>query len=181
MCRERRFRQDLFYRLNVLSVQLRPLRERPEAVQQIALATIEKLCQREGKSNKALSGHALAVLKSYPWPGNIRELENVLERAVAFSESSEIYAEDLRFDSAEAEPISTTKAATSQPDPVFTFAGKTLDEIERLAIIATLEACDGNKAKSARTLGISEKSIYNKMRRLSIGTKKGAQDDNRAD
>ena len=178
MCRERLFRQDLFYRLNVLSVQLRPLRERPEAVQQIAMSTIKKLCQNEGKSTKELSGHALAVLKSYPWPGNIRELENVLERAVAFSESNQIQVEDLRFDAAEPEPASNSKAVSRQSADVFTLAGNTLQEIERQAIIETLEACDGNKAKSARMLGISEKSIYNKMRRLSIGASKGKRDDN---
>ncbi len=169
MCHERRFRQDLFYRLNVLSIYLQPLRERPEILKQIAESTAETLCQREGKPSRQLTGHAIAVLKSHPWPGNIRELENVLERAVAFSETDEIRAEDLIFDTANLPTSSEQYHSTTEASPPeFSLAGKTLEEIERRAILATLDACDGNKARTARMLGISEKSIYNKMRRLKI-------------
>lgn len=169
MCRERRFRQDLFYRLNVLSISLKPLRQRPEIIQQIAQSTVTTLCQREGKPSKILSGHAVAVLEAHAWPGNIRELENVLERAVAFSTSSEIRAEDLKFDAAGLVSLPTSNPSSPEiAAPAFTLAGKTLQEIERQAILDTLSECNGNKAKSARMLGISEKSIYNKMRRLNI-------------
>ena len=180
MCRERRFRQDLYYRLNVLSIQLQPLRERHFDLIQIAKSTIESLCQRENKPTKVLSEQALTQLTAYHWPGNIRELENVLERAVAFSESGEILPADLMFDesgeslnrmptmdtsdSNEVAP-STNAPSTNAPSAL---AGMTLEEIEAQAIIETLDACEGNKAKSARMLGISEKSIYNKMKRLDI-------------
>ena len=168
MCQESRFRQDLFYRLNVLSISLRPLRERPETIEQIAKSTIETLCQRESKPAKVLTGQAAAVLKAHHWPGNIRELENVLERAVAFSKSNELRAEDLKFDKTSLTSSPHENQSTPQSTPTYSLAGKTLEEIERQAIIATLDACNGNKAKSARMLAISEKSIYNKMRRLKI-------------
>lgn len=168
MCQERRFRQDLFYRLNVLSIYLRPLRERPETIEQIATSTVKTLCQRESKTEKTLTGQAVAVLKSHHWPGNIRELENVLERAVAFSALNELRAEDLKFDTTSLTAIPKQAPPASQSTPAFALAGKTLQEIERQAILATLEACNGNKARTARMLGISEKSIYNKMRRLDI-------------
>ena len=168
MCQERRFRQDLFYRLNVLSIYLRPLRERPETIEQIATSTVKTLCQRESKTEKTLTGQAVAVLKSHHWPGNIRELENVLERAVAFSALNELRAEDLKFDTTSLTAIPKQAPPASQSTPAFALAGKTLHEIERQAILATLEACNGNKARTARMLGISEKSIYNKMRRLDI-------------
>ena len=173
MCQERSFRQDLFYRLNVLSIYLRPLRERPETIEQIARSAVQTLCQRESKPVKNLTGHAISVLKSHHWPGNIRELENVLERAVAFSQTNELRAEDLKFDTIglpstahQNQPHQNLPTAASEP--AFSLAGKTLQEIERQAILVTLDACNGNKAKTARMLGISEKSIYNKIRRLKI-------------
>ena len=175
MCRERRFRQDLYYRLNVLSIQLQPLRERHFDLIQIAKSTIESLCQRENKPTKVLSEQALTQLTAYHWPGNIRELENVLERAVAFSESGEILPADLMFDESgeslnrmptmDANDSTEVAPSTNAPSAL---AGMTLEEIEAQAIIETLDACEGNKAKSARMLGISEKSIYNKMKRLDI-------------
>ena len=142
---------------------------------QIAKSTIESLCQRENKPTKVLSEQALSQLTAYHWPGNIRELENVLERAVAFSESGEILPADLMFDESgeslnrmptmDANDSNEVAPSSNAPSAL---AGMTLEEIEAQAIIETLDACEGNKAKSARMLGISEKSIYNKMKRLDI-------------
>ena len=164
---------------------------------------------------KSISSQAMELLKGHSWPGNIRELENVLERATAFSQNSSIQSEDLFFNNVSldqrAQGVSGVGKVNSNPIPAkrpiensprateasiqresitpvrrepaetlvsqndeshqsshYQLAGKTLAQIERDAIIQTLEMLNGNKAKTARTLGISEKSIYNKMKRLKI-------------
>lgn len=150
-----------------------------------------------------ISDDAVLELARYGWPGNIRELENVLERAVAFCKLGRIAVEDLMFDTmvggslhaihrpelaASVAPLQGAELAggavgVSRPAVVpptvasMSFlAGKTLDEIERMAIEETLIACRGNKAKSARMLGISEKSIYNKIKRLNVDVQSSEQE-----
>ena len=170
MCDENRFRQDLYYRLNVLMFYLQPLRERPESIPKIAKIALERLCHRDERTSVHLSDEAIDALQKYPWPGNIRELENVLERAIAFSDSGLVTPSDLKFDSAMIHPAGRPSVAPNSSD-AFTaqsLVGMTLEEIEKEAILKSLESCSGNKAKSARMLGISEKSIYNKMKRLNI-------------
>ncbi len=176
MCRDNIFRQDLFFRLMVISIELLPLRERKAEIASIGSSILTNICQRQRLPIKRLTESSSRLLVDYDWPGNIRELENVLERAVAFSESDYIGPTELLFsarnldrrnvvsvpnDLRARDSIATTATIAS-------LAGLTLDEIERRAILETLESCEGNKAKSARSLGISEKSIYNKMRRLKI-------------
>ena len=222
MCREQAFRQDLFFRLMVLSLELPPLRHRLSELPMMAEAALTRICKRMGMPPKRLTANGLGVLLKHSWPGNIRELENVLERAAAFSPGSEIGPDELVFTNMSLSRPSSTRdsdasamppsrpfavpradnsTSTSgnafdrdrgrydeqppvfenhtcpangvpvpktQADPVFTLAGKSLDAIEREAILQTLAVCNGNKAKSARMLGISEKSIYNKMRRLNV-------------
>jgi DNA-binding NtrC family response regulator len=175
MCRENIFRQDLYFRLMVISIELLPLRERKAEIASIASSILTNICQRQRLPNKRLTESSSRLLVDYDWPGNIRELENVLERAVAFSESENIGPTELLFsarnlDRRNVASVSSdlnTRDSTTAP-PITSLAGLTLDEIERRAILETLESCTGNKAKSARSLGISEKSIYNKMRRLKI-------------
>ena len=222
MCREQAFRQDLFFRLMVLSLELPPLRHRLSELPMMAEAALTRICKRMGMPPKRLTANGLGVLLKHSWPGNIRELENVLERAAAFSPGMEIGPDELVFTNmslnrpsssrdtdvsamppsrpfAAPRPENFTSSAGSsfdrdqmryddrppvfenpshpangtplpkpQAEPVFTLAGKSLDAIEREAIQQTLAVCNGNKAKSARMLGISEKSIYNKMRRLNV-------------
>ena len=171
----------------------------------MAEAALNRICQRMGISAKRLTASGLGVLLKHNWPGNIRELENVLERAAAFSAGSDIGPEELIFNSMSSKqdegfsdevPRRTNVQTFVQdnprqalPSPVpavhnshsladtrpqdtsewsLGLAGKSLDVIEREAIQQTLAVCKGNKAKSARMLGISEKSIYNKMRRLNV-------------
>ena len=205
MCREHAFREDLFFRLMVLSLEIPPLRHRLAELPMMADAALSRICQRMGIPAKRLTTNGLAVLLKHSWPGNIRELENVLERAAAFSAGNDIGPEELVFTSFTSNRFGRIKIDNpqgtnnttfdlnrpnpflSQPandrftnpaapssllpppvEPSFTLAGQTLDAIEREAIRQTLTVCNGNKAKSARMLGISEKSIYNKMRRLKI-------------
>ena len=167
MCNENRFRQDLYYRLNVLSLYLPPLRQRGSAIISIAKLLTQQLCQRLERKPVVLASSAIEAILSHDWPGNIRELENVLERAIVFAKSNQLVGSDFHFDSRQ-----SSTQGKRDPELNRNLAGKTIEEIERMAILQTLDACNGNKAKSARMLGISEKSIYNKMKRLGISVSK---------
>ena len=201
MCRQNLFRKDLYFRLMVLNLELPPLRHRIVELPGIATNILSRICDQQQIETKTLSENALEMLREHPWTGNIRELENVLERAVAFCSGNQIQPQELLLGNVSLDrrtvdcdamgdrqsatatadiviqsPASNEPASTKPvlPEPAAnlpaapTLAGMTLAEIEREAIIQTLQFCGGNKAKSARTLGISEKSIYNKMRRLNI-------------
>jgi len=165
MCREKRFREDLYFRLNVLSLHVPPLRERVGDIPDLAQEILKRIGQRRGQPPLVFDHATVAVLQQQPWRGNVRELENVLERASAFCETDTIQAEDLVFESASL-PASETQAVSVPP---ISLAGKTLAEVEKQAIVDTVRACGGNKAKAARQLGISEKGMYNKMKRHGIG------------
>jgi len=162
MCSQKRFRQDLFYRLNVLNLDVPPLRARREDMVDLADRVLQRIAGHHGNSRLQLDAAALERLQLHSWPGNIREFENVLERASAFCEGHLIRSEDLQM--SDPHVGGQRPRATSN----LSLAGRTLAEIEAIAILETLAACDGNKARSARELGISEKSIYNKMRRHGI-------------
>ena len=163
MCDEKRFRLDLFYRLNVLSLEVPTVRERMPDIPAIAETILHRIADRRGTETPTLEDDALALMRSYHWPGNIREMENVLESATVFCNESIIGVDDLGIGAA-----SSATADNENARPAGSLAGKTLAEIEKLAILETLESCGGNKALTARTLGISEKSIYNKIRRHGI-------------
>jgi len=170
LCRLGTFRQDLYFRLLVLNLELPALRHRTGEFASISESILRAICERQTLPPKSISPRAMELLTTHSWPGNIRELENVLERAVAFSKSDAIGADDLLFSNAVLDQRNGTETV-NEPDTNtagYQLAGKTLEQIERDAIIQTLEMLNGNKAKTARTLGISEKSIYNKMKRLKI-------------
>jgi DNA-binding NtrC family response regulator len=172
----REFRQDLYFRLNVIPLELPPLRARPDDVEFLATQYLVRLAK--GKSPLKIAPDAVRMLRDYPWPGNVRELENVLERAAAFASSDTIHPEDLPatlksslFSPAGAVAPPSPGMPTSTPGTSSVELGQSsLEEIEKLAIIETLRKCDGNKAAAARILGIAEKSIYNKMQRLGMRT-----------
>lgn len=154
LCQERKFREDLFFRLNVINLHMQPLRERINDIELIANSLLYRIGHRYGLSQSSLSSCALSAISAHDWPGNIRELEHCLERALLLTSSSTISADDLDL------PSSKNKS-----HPKSSSAGKTLQEIEFQAIVDTLQLCGGNKRKAARKLGISEKSIYNKLNR----------------
>ena len=162
LCEERRFRPDLYYRLNVLKLHIHALRDRRGDIPTLAEAILERIARRRGIENITLSEGACLRLLSHNWPGNIRELENIIERASAFCEHNRIAPDDLDLSS----EITSVHQAMTANQP--TLAGQTLREIEKRALIDTLEAEGGNKAMAARQLGVSEKSIYNKLRRFDL-------------
>ncbi|MBI2834918.1 MAG: sigma-54-dependent Fis family transcriptional regulator [Acidobacteria bacterium] len=161
MCQERRFREDLYFRLNVLPLHIPPLRERHEDILPIAEYLLGRIAQRRNIRPFELSEEARRALVRYQWPGNVRELDNVLQRTTAFSAGPTIAPDDLPAEIHEhgfhAEALS----------PV-TLADVPLREVEKMAILQTLESCRGNRAEAARRLGISKKGIYIKMKRLGL-------------
>jgi len=167
LCRQGAFRQDLYFRLLVLNLELPALRFRTGEFATIAENILQAICERQLMAPKTISDRAMDLLQQHSWPGNIRELENVLERATAFAKLDSIEPTDLLFSNVSLDQRGNS-SSEQEASVGYSLAGKTLEQIERDAIVATLEMLGGNKAKTARTLGISEKSIYNKIKRLKI-------------
>jgi DNA-binding NtrC family response regulator len=146
-CREGRFREDLYYRLNVFPVRLPPLRERSADIPLLAAHFAEKFSAAEGKAARGFTKEGVELLRSRPWRGNIRELENVIRRAVLLCSGDTIGEEDLLFD---------------DPEETSGFNGKIRD-MEKELILRTLKEVGGNKAKAASILGVTVRTIRNKL------------------
>ncbi len=152
---EGRFRADLFYRLNVFPLTLRPLRERAQDIAPLAFAMLLRHAPA-GRPLPWLGEAALAQLKLHGWPGNVRELENVVRRALLLAEdASEIGAGHIRFD----QPARLVTPEGAVPEPPARNLSSIVQRSEACAIMATLEACSGNRLAAARELGISERTL----------------------
>lgn len=145
------FREDLFYRLNVVPIQLPPLRERREDILSLAQHFLEKYCAENHKPLKSLTEAAVKKLIDYPWPGNVRELANIIERTVVLDFDAAIDAQHLYLDSS---VVSSPKECKK---------GVTLHEMEKQLILETLQAHHRNRTKTASTLGISVRTLRNKL------------------
>lgn len=156
LVKRKEFRSDLYYRINVISIEVPALRDRISDLPLLINHIAERIAFKQGKEPPTLSGSALTKAFNHTWPGNIRELENVIERAVAFSEGPVIESKDLKL----GEVAESRKGAAHTEFPL---VGLSLKEIERRAIEETLRHCAGNKTHAAKMLGISLKSIYNKL------------------
>jgi DNA-binding NtrC family response regulator len=154
---EGKFREDLFYRLNVIEIRIPPLRDRREDVPLLAHHFLERLAHEMGKDISDISEGGLKLLMDYNWPGNVRELENAVERALVTSRGQVLTEEDFSF-------LATNGAAKAWTAP----AGMTLQEMEKLLIAATLERTDGNIKESASVLGIDRSTLYEKIKRYEI-------------
>lgn len=153
---EGEFREDLYYRLSVIPIEIPPLRERLDGLGALCDHLLKKISGRQGGREVSVAKEAMKVLQSYDWPGNVRQLENVLERSAAFSDEGVIEEKDL--------PKEVVGGAGDGPE-VAGIGGIALSELEKQALVQTLKLCGGNKAESARRLGITEKSVYNKLKR----------------
>ena len=144
--------------------------ERPEDLKILADQILLRIAGQHKVAGFELSPEALQKLKSYSWPGNVRELENILERAAAFSETSRIGVEDIKFGkkSASNQIADSDKTTPGSGNLVNSLVGMSLEDIERRAIIETLEHCQGNRNKAAEMLGVSLKSVYNKVKKFGI-------------
>ena len=146
------FREDLYYRLNVVPIHVPPLRERPEDIIPLARYFLEKVCRENHKSIKILGEKAINKLQSYSWPGNVRELANIIERTVVLDFDSVVDAKHLYLDAEKKNTIN----------------GGTLHEIERRHILETLEANHQNRTKTATVLGISIRTLRNKLHEYGV-------------
>jgi DNA-binding NtrC family response regulator len=152
------FREDLYYRLNVISIELPPLRERRGDIGPLAAFFLARYAKENGRAVESFTEKALAVLSGYDWPGNVRELENVIERAVVLCDGPQIDVRHL--------PPSLVPAQREGPPPI---PGSTIQDLERFAILRTLEACGGSTSKAASILGISPRKIQYKLHEYSAG------------
>ncbi len=156
------FREDLYFRLNVFEIRLPPLRERVEDIPALTVRLIRRNAEREGRPVDGIDPRALEVLLGYRWPGNIRELDNVLHRAVILAGEGSVGPAHLPSHLGRG----YGEGGSETPLPGFSFAeGRTLTEWERMIIRTTLVRCRGNKSRTARLLGISRKVLYAKMDR----------------
>jgi DNA-binding NtrC family response regulator len=155
--RKGNFREDLFYRLNVIPLEVPPLRERMADIEALSEHFVAKYNKENGYTVPGISQAALARLKSHGWPGNVRELENVIQRAVVFAKSVEVAPEHLRL-----EGRAAGAGSPSQPEGGLT-AGMSVAEAERILIVKTLEACGDNRTKAAEMLNISIRTLRNKL------------------
>ena len=163
MVREKRFREDLYFRLNVLRLDVPTLAERREDLPELIATILRRIGRERGGYDFTLTAAAEQRLVQHEWRGNLRELENVLERTTAFCHGTLIDEEMLTID------VSRSGSADNgvrgdRPR----LAGYTMEQIERWALTDTLESVGGNKAAAARALGVCEKTIYNKLKRVRL-------------
>jgi two-component system, NtrC family, response regulator HydG len=167
MMRQGQFREDLYYRLNVLPIELPPLRERRDDVPRLATAFVERFRRRLGRPVNEINKRALLVLKSYDWPGNIRELENVIERGVMLCRGNELRPEHLVMPGGAPAPEPTTRASAGGGGQGVGDA-ITLAELERLHILAVLKRESGNQKRAASVLDISKSTLWRKLKEYGI-------------
>jgi len=163
MVRDGRFREDLFYRLNVVPITLPPLRDRPGDVEAIAAHFVARQAPRMGRAVKGISPDALELLRRHRWPGNVRELENVIEQALVFAEGELVSPDDL--------PEGIRKASPAPALPVPTgdrSLTEILEDLERQLILAAYEKARHVKAETARLLGIKPSALYYKLEKYGI-------------
>ena len=158
--RERRFREDLYYRLNVVPVSTPPLRERLEDIPLLAAHFVEKICGQEDLAPRVLSPEALECLASYSWPGNVRQLENAVERAIALSADREtLFAADFDL------PATTEPGPVALPESGLDFE-RTVGSIERQILEQAMRKSGGNKTAAAELLGLKRTTLAAKLKSM---------------
>jgi two-component system response regulator HydG len=164
---EGKFREDLYYRLNVVSLTLPPLRERGEDISALAEHFLEQAKETYSRKSVSLSPEAKTAIEAYPWPGNVRELRNALERTVVMLDGDLIRPTDMGLPEAAASTRRiSAEEASAMPSEIRFQVGTTLHEMELEAIRRTLEFTGGDKAKAAEILGINQRTIYRKLPEL---------------
>src|SRR5439155_4877484 len=168
-----RFREDLYFRLNVIPIFVPPLRERPEDIPLLADHFMAEFAREYGRRAKAFERGAVAALQHYLWPGNVRELRNVIERLMIMVPGETIAAADLGF---------LTSNAPVRPDAAETPSGRmTLhearDQFERELILRTLAEQQGNMSRTADVLGVERSNLYRKMKAFGIAPARRAEEE----
>jgi two-component system response regulator HydG len=163
---EKRFREDLFYRLNVINIRIPALRERKDDIQLLAMHFLKTYADKNQKKIDGFSEDAMLALTSYDWPGNVRELENAIERAVVFTSGNLVPLFVL--------PQSVSSVGATRHSLMFKI-GTPLRELERQAIDITLQHARGDKNLAARLLGIATRTIYRHLEREGSGTEDSSE------
>jgi two-component system response regulator AtoC len=156
LIKQRTFREDLFYRLNVLPIWIPPLRERPEDIESLATSFCRQFGRSNGRGELRIAEQALAVLKTLPWPGNVRQLQNFVERLVVLSDGDELTAKDIERE------LLRYSAVPAAGGPPGTLEASRLDA-EKAALVAALAQARNNRSLAARLLGISRRTLYHKL------------------
>ena len=176
LVRDKRFREDLYYRLNVITVTTPPLRDRREDIRVLAQHFLRVYAAKNNRTLEGLSDEALDCLEAYRWPGNVRELENVVERAVVLARGSVIEVGNLPANVTERSVTFAREEPRRQgrpgaaPDGVFTIRiGTPLAEIEQRVLEETLRFAKGNRTVTAKLLGIDPKTVFRKLKQAEEG------------
>jgi two-component system response regulator PilR (NtrC family) len=164
LVRAGRFREDLFYRINVIELRVPPLRERAEDMPLLAAHILVRLASDLGRKPVRLAPDALELLAGYPFPGNVRELENILERAMTLAEGAIINASDIQLHAPAAEPAAESEVAGGAAQPL----GKHLGDVEKEAIRKALEQTRYNKTAAAKLLGMSFRQLRYRIKKLGL-------------
>ena len=154
------FREDLYYRINAITIGIPPLRERREEIPDLARSFVRAACREHRRSEPALSVDALAALVGHPWAGNVRELKNTIERAVVICQTDVIQRADLglnRFARSRPAPSPAEEAAPASP------LADQIEALERRRIVEALDSCGGNQAKAAKQLGMSRRTLLRRL------------------
>jgi DNA-binding NtrC family response regulator len=154
------FREDLFYRINVLQLAVPPLRERTADIPLLAESFLTTIARREEQPEKQLTPAAAATLVVYPWPGNVRELQNVIERVAIFTDGSQIDVGDLPDHIRGSAPLSAIHQRIGQE--------LTLGELEREHILGVLQRMDGNRSRAAEVLGVPRRTLYRRLEEYGV-------------
>ena len=156
------FREDLFYRLNVIALEVPALRKRKDDIPLLVQKFVEKFAKTNRKAIKGFTPQAMDTLMRYDWPGNVRELENAMERAVILAVGEYITERDL--------PLAVQQAAKNSAEESIrhSLANKSLDDIEKEAISATLAETADNKSEAARRLGITRATLHSKLKKYNL-------------
>lgn len=177
---ENKFREDLYFRLNVLKIHVPPLRERKEDIEPLANYFLRKYCKQYNKEIKRISSYALEILKNYSFPGNVRELENIIERSVALESSKIVLPESLvlGYEGLRKEQDLSLKKRPSPLDKDFEL-DRVLQEIEAGYIIEALEMAKGSKKRAAELLGINTRSLRYRLEKLGLKAKEDMEFEER--
>jgi two-component system response regulator HydG len=159
---DKRFRGDLYYRVNVVHLELPPLRARGGDVILLATAFLERLAPRSGKPIESLTQSATERLLAYDWPGNVRELSNCMERAVALARGNAIDVADLPR---RVQDYQTSHVVVAADDPSELVP---LETVEKRYVLRVLSTCNGNKTRAARILGLSRKTLYRRLEAFGV-------------
>jgi two-component system response regulator HydG len=158
------FREDLYYRLNVVTLKIPPLRDRRDDIPLLAQHFLERYAIKNRKTVKGFTPIAMAMLLKYDWPGNVRELENAVERAVILLPGDYITEKELPLSISRSYPVEKTREmpqiSISEP--------RSLEAIEKEAVLSALTASGGNKSEAARMLGINRKTLYKKLKSYGV-------------